>query len=191
MIFMLTIIEQLHELPWAEEFSHRALDKARKYAVENRVQIREIEDAIVLATCKGSQGYIYEQTIELIEDFNGEFELVCCCSCPVVVNCKHCATVLYNLQELPVDSFKSTAPVQLNRDLERWLNDVPREGSHFEEAVPGASTRLVYKLKPASTAGKWSLEVFPGASAQGWPVTGHQASVFAGRDADAPTCLSD
>ena len=157
---MLTIIEQLHELPWAAEFSHRALDKARKYALEIGYKIREIEDAIVLATCKGSQGYIYEQTIELIEDFNGEFELVCCCSCPVVVNCKHCATVLYNLQELPVDSFKSTAPVQLNRDLERWLNDVPREGSHFEEAVPGASTRLVYKLKPASTAGKWSLEVF-------------------------------
>jgi len=116
---MLAIIEQLHELSWAEEFSHRALDKARRYAVESRVQICEIEDALVLAICKGSQGNIYEQAIELIEDPNGDFELVCSCSCPVVINCKHCATVLYNLQELPMDSFKSTASVQLNRELER------------------------------------------------------------------------
>lgn len=60
---MLTIIEQLHELPWADEFSHRALDKARRYAVETRVQIREMEDTLVLATCKGSQGNIYEQPL--------------------------------------------------------------------------------------------------------------------------------
>ncbi|MHC8298950.1 hypothetical protein [Pseudomonas sp. ZS1P83] len=156
---MLTIIEQLHELPWADEFSHRALDKARRYAVENRVQVREMEDTLVLATCKGSQGNIYEQTIELIEDFNGEFELVCCCSCPVVVNCKHCATVLYHLQELPMDSFKSTAPVQLNRDLERWLNDVPRDVAIRDESAKSTGTCWVYKLRAMSTAGKWLLEI--------------------------------
>ncbi|MHC8412078.1 SNF2-related protein [Pseudomonas sp. Hz4] len=156
---MLTIIEQLHELPWADEFSHRALDKARRYAVENRVQVREMEDVVVLATCKGSQGNIYEQTIELIEDFNGEFELVCCCSCPVVVNCKHCATVLYMLQELPMDSFKSTAPVQLNRDLERWLNDVPRDVADRDESAKSTGTCWVYKLRATSTAGKWLLEI--------------------------------
>ncbi|MHC8349964.1 SNF2-related protein [Pseudomonas sp. RT4P38] len=156
---MLTIIEQLHELPWADEFSHRALDKARRYAVENRVQIREMEDVLVLASCKGSEGNIYEQTIELIEDFNGEFELVCCCSCPVVVNCKHCATVLYNLQELPIDSFKSTAPVQLNRDLERWLNDLPRDVADLDESARSTGTCWVYKLKATSTAGKWLLEI--------------------------------
>ncbi|MHC8379906.1 SNF2-related protein [Pseudomonas sp. LB3P14] len=156
---MPAIIEQLHELPWAEEFSHRALDKARRYAVESRVQIREMEDVLVLATCKGSQGNIYEQTIELIEDFNGDFELVCCCSCPVVVNCKHCATVLYNLQKLPMDSFKSTAPVQLNRDLERWLNDLSRDVADRDESAKSTGTCWVYKLKATSTAGKWLLEI--------------------------------
>ncbi|HCS42686.1 MAG TPA: helicase SNF2 [Pseudomonas sp.] len=156
---MLTIIEQLHELPWAEEFSHRALDKARRYAVENRVQIQEMEDALVLATCKGSQGNIYEQTIELVEDVNGEFDLICSCSCPMVINCKHCATVLYNLQELPSDSFKSTAPVQLNRDLERWLNDIPAEVPDRQGVVQSTGTCWVYKLKATSTAGKWLLEI--------------------------------
>ena len=40
---MLTIIEQLQELPWSEAFSHRALEKARKYANQNRVQIHDLE----------------------------------------------------------------------------------------------------------------------------------------------------
>ncbi len=157
---MLAIIEQLHELSWAEEFSHRALNKARRYAVENRVQICEIEDALVLAICKGSQGNIYEQAIELIEDPNGDFELVCSCSCPVVINCKHCATVLYNLQELPMDSFKSTASVQLNRELERWLNDIPHDVPDREGAAQSAGTCWVYKLKATSTTGKWLLEIY-------------------------------
>ncbi|MFJ7106691.1 SNF2-related protein [Pseudomonas sp. NPDC098740] len=157
---MLAIIEQLHELPWAEEFSHRALDKARRYAVESRVQIREIEDALVLAICKGSQGNIYEQAIELIEDPNGDFELVCSCSCPVVINCKHCATVLFNLQEHPVDSFKSTASVQLNRDLERWLNDIPRDALDRDGTAQSTGTCWVYKLKATSTTGKWLLEIY-------------------------------
>jgi len=157
---MLAIIERLHELPWAQMFSHRALDKARRYAVESRVQIREIEDALVLAICKGSQGNIYEQAIELIEDPNGDFELVCSCSCPVVINCKHCATVLYNLQELPVDSFKSNASVHLNRELERWLNDIPRDVPDRDGAAQSAGTCWVYKLKATSTTGKWLLEIY-------------------------------
>ena len=156
---MLTIIEQLHELPWAAEFSHNALSRARRYAAENRVQIQEMEDVLVLATCRGSQGNIYEQTIELVEDIKGEFELICSCSCPVVINCKHCATVLYNLQELPSDSFKSTAAVQLNRDLERWLDTIPAEAADRQKAIQGTGTCWVYKLKATSTAGKWLLEI--------------------------------
>lgn len=157
---MLTIIEQLHELSWAEEFSHNALNRARRYAAENRVQIQEMEDVLVLATCRGSQGNIYQQTIELVEDIKGEFELICSCSCPVVVNCKHCATVLYNLRELPSDSFKSTAPVQLNRDLERWLDTIPSATHRGDEPAQGTSTRLFYKLRATPAAGKWTLEIF-------------------------------
>ncbi|UVL00455.1 hypothetical protein [Pseudomonas sp. B21-048] len=46
---MPTIIEQLHQMPWAEAFSNRALDKARRYAKENRVKIIDLDDLTVSA----------------------------------------------------------------------------------------------------------------------------------------------
>ncbi|MGV8890839.1 MAG: SNF2-related protein [Pseudomonas sp.] len=156
---MLTIIEQLHELPWTEAFSRRSLDKACGYAQDNRVQIRKVEDTSIFATCKGSQGNVYEQIIELIQVV-GEFELACSCSCPVVVNCKHCATVLYSLQELPGDSFKSDAPAKLNLELERWLDGIPLETENRDGVAQSAGTCWVYKLKATSAAGKWLLEIY-------------------------------
>ncbi|TPG79734.1 DEAD/DEAH box helicase [Pseudomonas arsenicoxydans] len=156
---MSTIIEQLQELPWAEAFSHRALDKARRYAHEHRVKILEVANVLVRASCKGSEGNIYEQLIELVEDFNGDFELDCTCSCPVVVDCKHCATVIYHLQELPVVVTDSSAPIHLNRELERWLDSIPSANNPLDESVQGAGTRLFYKLRATPTAGKWTLEI--------------------------------
>ncbi|MFJ7283002.1 SNF2-related protein [Pseudomonas sp. NPDC099000] len=157
---MSTIIEQLQQLPWAEAFSHRALDKARRYAPEHRVEILELDDALVRATCRGSQGNVYEQHIELVEDANGDFELDCSCSCPVVIDCKHCATVIYHLQELPVAEADSAAPVHLNRELERWLDGIPSASNSLDEPFQVTSTRLFYKLRPTPTAGKWTLEIF-------------------------------
>ncbi|MCW8277146.1 DEAD/DEAH box helicase [Pseudomonas sp. PCH199] len=156
---MPTIIEQIHQLPWEDEFSHRALDKARRYAHQDRVQIHDLNDFTISATCKGSQGNVYQQVIELIEDLSGNFALYCSCSCPVMMNCKHCATVLLSLQELPADSFKGDAPVQLNRDLERWLNDIPHQAVRHDGAVQSNGACWVYKLKATSTAGKWLLEI--------------------------------
>lgn len=72
---MPTIIEQLHQMPWTAAFSNRALDKALRYAKENRVKIIDFDDLTVSATCKGSQGNIYEQSIELIEYDDGVFML--------------------------------------------------------------------------------------------------------------------
>ncbi|EJN19444.1 DNA/RNA helicase, superfamily II, SNF2 family [Pseudomonas sp. GM78] len=156
---MLTIIEQLQELPWSEAFSHRALEKARKYANQDRVQIHELSDNTITASCKGSEGNVYGQIIALIEDLSGDFELSCICSCPVSIDCKHCATVLYSLQKLPADSFESEAPTPLNRDLERWLNDVPDALAHSDGAVQSTGTCWVYKLEATQTAGKWFLSI--------------------------------
>ncbi|MCO8313350.1 DEAD/DEAH box helicase [Pseudomonas mandelii] len=157
---MSTIIEQLHQMPWATAFSNRALDKARRYAKENRVKIIDVDDLTVNATCKGSEGNVYEQFIGLVESYDGTFELDCTCSCPVVIDCKHCATVIYHLQDLPVEWSDSSAPVSLNRDLERWLNDMPREASDSDGAAQSTGTCWVYKLKATPTAGKWWLEIY-------------------------------
>ena len=157
---MSAIIEQIQQLPWAEAFSHRALDKARRYAHERRVKILELDDVLVRATCRGSQGNVYEQQIELVEDANGDFELDCFCSCPVVVDCKHCATVIYHLQDLPVAATDSPASVHLNRELERWIDGIPSTSNPADEPAQGTSTRLFYTLRATPTAGRWTLEIF-------------------------------
>ena len=143
---MSAIIEKLQQLPWAEEFSHRALDKARRYAHEHRVKILELDDVLVRATCRGSEGNVYEQHIELIEDANGDFELDCSCSCPVVIDCKHCATVIYHLQDLPVAAHDGSDPVHLNRELERWLDAIPSASNAVDEPAQVTSTRLFLSL---------------------------------------------
>jgi len=157
---MSTIIEQLHALPWAEVFSHRALDKARSYAEEDRVTIRQIDDLRVIASCVGSEAQAYQQVIELSENRNGQPRLECVCSCPVMINCKHCAAVIYYLQDQPVKPSESAVQVHLNRELERWLGDIPSASTPLDESAQGTNTRLVYRLKATSAAGKWTLEIF-------------------------------
>src|SRR5471030_351245 len=157
---MSTIIEQLHALPWAEVFSHRALDKARSYAEEDRVTIRQIDDLRVIASCVGSEAQAYQQVIELSENRNGQPRLECVCSCPVMINCKHCAAVIYYLQDQPVKPSESAVQVHLNRELERWLGDIPSASTPLDESAQGTNTRLVYRLKATSASGKWTLEIF-------------------------------
>ncbi|MGE8148922.1 SNF2-related protein [Pseudomonas frederiksbergensis] len=157
---MPAIIEQIQQLPWAEEFSHRALDKARRYAQEHRVKILEVDDVFVRATCRGSEGNVYEQHIELVEDANGDFQLDCTCSCPVVIDCKHCATVIYHLQDFPVATTDSAVSVHLNRELERWLDGIPSASNPPDESAQVTGARLFYKLRATSAAGKWTLEIF-------------------------------
>ena len=157
---MTTLVEQLHALPWAEVFSHRAQDKARNYADEDRVTIQQIEDLMVIATCIGSGTHEYEQVIALVEDPNGRKRLECTCSCPVIFNCKHCAAVIYHLQDHSVKTSDSTVQVHLSRELERWLDDIPSSSKAPDELAQGASTRLFYKLRATPAVGKWTLEVF-------------------------------
>lgn len=154
---MSAIIELIHHIPWTGEFSHRALDKARRYAHEHRVEIVDLDVVSVSSHCRGSQGDVYQQFITLLELSNGHYALDCTCSCPVGINCKHCATVIYHLQTLTVEAPDSTVPVRLNRELDRWLNDIPREDS--DGKAKEAGTCWVYKLKATSSSGKWLLEI--------------------------------
>ncbi|WP_123599347.1 DEAD/DEAH box helicase [Pseudomonas frederiksbergensis] len=157
---MTTITEQLLALPWAEVFSHRALEKARRYADEDRVTIHQNDGSMIIATCVGSERQEYEQNIELIKDRDGGLRFGCICTCPVSYNCKHCAAVIYHLQGLPAKPSESTAQVHLSRELERWLDGIPTTGKTVDEPALGTNTRLVYRLKATTVAGKWTLEIF-------------------------------
>ncbi|MDR9752819.1 DEAD/DEAH box helicase [Pseudomonas sp. SZMC_28357] len=159
---MAHIIEQLHKYDWEDNFSRPALEKARRYAEENRVAFGDLEPTTINSTCRGSQGFIYEQFIEMVEVVPGHVEFFNTCSCPMTVDCKHCAAVLYTLQNLPLDSFVDLAsgPEPLNRELERWISDLARPADEGEVPAQGNSTRMFYKLQSTSVPGKWMLEIF-------------------------------
>lgn len=157
---MTIIIEQLHSLPWTEAFSRNALAKARDYAVEDRIEIQSVDDEMIEAACAGSENYVYQQVIYLVKDHREQFGLRCFCSCPVEINCKHSAAVLFHLQARADKTPESDAPVQLSRSLEHWLSSIPVATQPAEETSQAASTRLFYKLKATPVTGKWLVEIF-------------------------------
>jgi len=156
---MPSFIDQTYQLQWTEGFTQRALQKGLIYADEQRVTIHQIGERWVEAVCVGSQGNIYRQTIRLEDDLRFECE----CSCPMMEDCKHCAAVIYHLQNMNDAASDISAPAasaSLSRDLERWLSDLANTGDQPQMPVRGDSTQLFYKLKPTAVAGKWMLEVY-------------------------------
>jgi len=85
---------------WANRFKEQSLERGRRYALENRVRIVESGDSTIIASCEGSGGNVYRQTISLRESAKGALILVDSrCTCPVHTNCKHIAAVLLKVQE--------------------------------------------------------------------------------------------
>lgn len=85
---------------WVNRFKEQSLERGRRYAQENRVRIVETGESIITASCEGSGGSVYRQTIRLKESAKGTLLLLeAACSCPVRINCKHCAAVLLQVQE--------------------------------------------------------------------------------------------
>ncbi len=85
---------------WVNRFKEQSLERGRRYALENRVRIVEAGDSTITASCEGSGGNVYRQTIRLKESAKGTLILLeAACSCPVRINCKHCAAVLLQVQE--------------------------------------------------------------------------------------------
>jgi superfamily II DNA or RNA helicase len=85
---------------WVNRFKEQALERGRRYALENRVRIVQVGDSTITASCEGSGGNVYRQTISLRESSKGALLLLDTqCTCPVRSNCKHVAAVLLQVQE--------------------------------------------------------------------------------------------
>jgi len=85
---------------WVNRFKEQSLERGRRYALENRVRIVETGESTITASCEGSGGSVYRQTIRLKESAKGTLILLeAACSCPVRINCKHCAAALLQVQE--------------------------------------------------------------------------------------------
>jgi superfamily II DNA or RNA helicase len=130
---------------WSLPFSENALARGKRYAVENRIKILREDAHFVEATCQGSAGSLYRQSLQLSRD--GRLSSVC--SCPVGLNCKHCAALILTLQSQAAQQPAETAAQNDSAfpdTLERWLSQLPNALTGDLQANPGWC--LHYRLSP-------------------------------------------
>jgi len=121
---------------WSLPFSENALARGKRYAVENRIKILREDAHFVEATCQGSAGSLYRQSLQLSRD--GRLSSVC--SCPVGLNCKHCAALILTLQSQAAQQPAETAAQNDSAfpdTLERWLSQLPNALTGDLQANPG------------------------------------------------------
>ena len=121
---------------WSLPFSENALARGKRYAVENRIRVVREDDHFVEATCDGSGGNLYRQSLQLSRDGR----LSCICSCPVGLNCKHCAALILTLQNQAAQQPAEVAAADasaLPDTLERWLSQLPGALGTDPQTAPG------------------------------------------------------
>src|SRR5690606_29856169 len=108
---------------WQLAFSNSALAKGRQYAAENRVIVTREEDRFVEASCRGSGGNRYRQSLML----DKRDRLSCVCTCPVGLSCKHAAAVILHLEQgQHTTDDGAQADGELPNTLRQWLSQLPR-----------------------------------------------------------------
>ncbi|MCU1732769.1 MULTISPECIES: DEAD/DEAH box helicase [unclassified Pseudomonas] len=124
---------------WKEGFSHNALSRGLRYAEDQRVSIKSNGGDIILATCAGSGGNRYQQTISAFTRA-GRPGLTCRCSCPVSQSCKHCAAVLFHAQQ----KLTAGSGQEMPSDLQTWLDGLEKPRADSGAAKPDRQGRGVY-----------------------------------------------
>ena len=157
---MLSIENVLHNGDWSLGFSKRVLERGHKYFREDRVELLEVDDDCIRATCEGGQGYVYEQLIRIESNHANAQLLHCSCSCPVAFDCKHCAAVLYYLHSvLPQDGVQRLGE-HMSPGLERWLDAIPRSKSATAPAKKTSDIGLLYRLVLNRQTGNWQVDFY-------------------------------
>ncbi|QXH53154.1 DEAD/DEAH box helicase [Pseudomonas fakonensis] len=136
----------LGEYPgWTRSFAGPALQRGERYASEDRIELNRCDLKGIEAHCRGSQGQVYRQRIELTVQgrqchVNGR------CSCPVGHNCKHCAAVLYHLAASEADG--NGLDDALPANLQRWLKGLePPQATEQSEQEEKRGRMVCYQLR--------------------------------------------
>ena len=159
---MLSIEQLLHNnKEWKYGFSKGALERGSKYAREQRVELLKVDNESIHACCRGGEGNVYEQMIELAAADVGDGQyLECFCSCPVRFDCKHCAAVLFYLAGFEPREQDKEINNHLSPQLERWLNSIPTDDIASDIGQKTSDTQLLYKLVSSRVTGKWQVELY-------------------------------
>lgn len=130
---------------WRLPFSENALARGQQYAAQDRIKIVREDARFLEATCRGSGGSLYRQSLQLSK----EGRLSCICSCPVGLNCKHCVALILTLEQQTVRSAPSASEDASERfpdRLQRWLSQLPQALS--DDLNAGQSWSIQYLIKP-------------------------------------------
>ena len=147
---------------WQENFDSRSLDRGFGYAQEGRVKIVEAGPQRIIAWCEGSGGNAYSLAISFESADSHSTHIDCVCSCPVAVNCKHAAAVLFTLisQFDTLKTQREPAGNRLSPHIEHWLKSLPAPVIEAETVPKGSNTCLLYKLFVDRYSSDWSLAVY-------------------------------
>ncbi|MBK5009280.1 DEAD/DEAH box helicase [Pseudomonas sp. S60] len=132
---------------WVKCFDRGALQRGEKYAEEGRVELEAVDTQLISATCEGSRGQRYSQTIFVTLE-NGRCMIDGDCTCPVQVNCKHCAAVLFSICD-PYASHEPAAPksTTLSPELQHWLTGLEQAPRKTEEGKDKRGRMVCYELR--------------------------------------------
>ncbi|AZF20332.1 DEAD/DEAH box helicase [Pseudomonas sp. R3-52-08] len=156
------LIARIVELDWQAYFEPRSLERGFEYAGENRLEIKEFGHHRLIAHCRGSGRNVYTLSITLESAASRRPGIICVCSCPVAINCKHAAAVLFTLTVLYEELNEPKKPVgdRLSPQLENWLESIPKPTPPGEAQPKNTGTCLLYQITPDVYSSGWSLEVY-------------------------------
>nr|WP_189665573.1 SNF2-related protein [Pseudomonas oryzicola] len=132
---------------WVKFIEAGALARGRTYAAQERTRILSQHGATVEATCKGSAGQTYQQTIQLLLN-HGDLRVFGRCSCPVALNCKHCVAALLQLQDGPhgpdTAAPAEQAALSLPPDLNLWVQALESPAQPAPALEPARKGPAIY-----------------------------------------------
>ncbi|CAM4046703.1 putative ATP-dependent helicase YwqA [Pseudomonas reidholzensis] len=143
---------------WTADFDSGALARGRDYAAQARVTIHSSKGGTVESTCTGSARNHYSQKISLILN-DGRLRVLARCSCPVGINCKHCAAALFHL--LDNNPEEQDPSLSLPHALSRWVEGLEAPAAPAAAQQPSRKGPAVY-YQISSDHERWLLTAYKG-----------------------------
>ncbi len=106
-------------LSWHRNFSENTLQRGKRYAEQGRAEILSHEQLRIEGVCIGSGTSRYQQRVDFSVAPNRQVLIDGRCSCPVALNCKHCAALLFTLAQRYAEDVAKNDTLPLH--LEHWL----------------------------------------------------------------------
>ncbi len=106
-------------LSWHRNFSENTLQRGKRYAEQGRAEVLSHEQLRIEGVCIGSGTSRYKQRVDFSVAPNRQVLIDGRCSCPVALNCKHCAALLFTLAQRYAEDVAKNDTLPLH--LEHWL----------------------------------------------------------------------